>query len=139
MMKSFLKAEQGFTLVELLIVIAILAILAVLAVPRFVNMQAQAAADACHSNQASLSTAVEQYAYYKSIDTTTTPLAALVDGNGFLASLTQPISYTPNGGTATSVTILKNTPKCGRGGVYNLTAATGVVTCSLGNTVSPAH
>ena len=33
-MRSLFKEEKGFTLVELLIVIAILAILAVLAVPR---------------------------------------------------------------------------------------------------------
>ncbi len=54
MMKSGSKAQAGFTLVELIIVIVILGILAVTAAPRFLNLQDDAQVSAMQGVQGAL-------------------------------------------------------------------------------------
>ncbi len=53
--------ERGFTLIELMIVVAIIAILAGILVPNFVNARAQAQTSACESNLRAIATAMELY------------------------------------------------------------------------------
>jgi type II secretion system protein G len=53
--------ERGFTLIELMIVVAIIAILAGILIPNFVNARAQAQTAACESNLRSIATALELY------------------------------------------------------------------------------
>ena len=55
------KAEEGFTLIELMIVVAIIAILAGILIPNFVNARAQAMTAACESNLRAIATAAELY------------------------------------------------------------------------------
>ena len=54
-------SQQGFTLIELMIVVAIIAILAGILIPNFVNARAQAQTAACESNLRSIATALELY------------------------------------------------------------------------------
>ncbi len=137
------KEEKGFTLVELLIVIAILAVLAVLAVPRFINMQADAAAKACLSNRASLETAIEQYNYYASQNTSSTTIETIGNGTDEVpagdlkTALTTAIPYTPSTGTDTSFgPIMKTYPTCGSGGAYEADKD-GKVSCNKHPSTSP--
>jgi general secretion pathway protein G len=53
--------ERGFTLIELMIVVAIIAILAGILIPNFVNARAQAQTSACQSNLRAIATAMELY------------------------------------------------------------------------------
>jgi type II secretion system protein G len=53
--------ESGFTLIELMIVVAIIAILAGILIPNFVNARAQAQTSACESNLRAIATAMELY------------------------------------------------------------------------------
>jgi len=55
------KSRKGFTLIELMIVIAIIAILAAILVPNFLRARAQGQLTACKSNLKNIGTAMEMY------------------------------------------------------------------------------
>jgi prepilin-type N-terminal cleavage/methylation domain-containing protein len=55
------RLEDGFTLIELMIVVAIIAILAGILIPNFINARAQAQTAACESNLRAIATAAELY------------------------------------------------------------------------------
>jgi type II secretion system protein G len=86
--------ERGFTLIELMIVVAIIAILAGILIPNFVNARAQAQTAACESNMRAIATALELYY----ADNQVYPTAA--------GAAVQPSLMTANG-----VAYLNNTPK----------------------------
>ena len=102
-MKKMLK---GFTLVEIMIVVAIIAILAAVAIPNFVKYRKNSQATACISNLKQIQGAVEQ---------------AKMAGVG-----------TPGWTDIVGSTLyIKVTPSCPAGGSYSLPQAdTDVPTCS---------
>jgi len=53
--------EAGFTLVELMVVVAIIALLAAVVIPNFVHARAQAAVSATEANMKQIATALELY------------------------------------------------------------------------------
>jgi len=87
-------SERGFTLIELMIVVAIIAILAGILIPNFVNARAQAQTAACESNMRAIATALELYY----ADNQVYPTAS--------GAAVQPTLMTANG-----VAYLNNTPK----------------------------
>ena len=58
-MKRF---QKGFTLIELMIVIAIIAILAAILIPNFLHARAESQTSACEGNEKQIATALEEYA-----------------------------------------------------------------------------
>jgi prepilin-type N-terminal cleavage/methylation domain-containing protein len=61
-MKPFYLRFVGFTLVEIMIVIAIISIIAAIAIPNFIKQRIQARAKACVSNLKRISNATQQWA-----------------------------------------------------------------------------
>ena len=92
-----LGAERGFTLIEVMIVVAIIAILAAILIPNVVNARAQAQTSACESNLRAIATAAELY---------------YADNNSYpqQAGNVQDILGSASGGTSTTV-YLKNIPR----------------------------
>jgi type II secretion system protein G len=90
--------ERGFTLIELMVVVAIIAILAGILIPNFVNARAQAQTSACESNLRSIATALELV--YTDVQS--------YEPNGQATFVADPADFT----NATSgVQYLNNTPK----------------------------
>lgn len=61
MLSKVRRKSGGFTLIELMIVIAIIAILAAILVPNFIRARAQGQLTACKSNLKNIATALEMY------------------------------------------------------------------------------
>jgi len=101
--------EQGFTLVEIMIVVSIIGLLATLAVPSFINARTKSIAAACINNLRMIEAAKDQYA----MDHTNQPPSVLADLVGTNA-------------------YIKNMPICGAGGNYTVGTLGGNPTCSIG-------
>ena len=106
---------QGFTLVEIMIVVAIIGILAAIAIPNFVNSRKKSQANACIANMKQIFGASEQW---KLAGNAGVPaLADLVGATGFIK--------------ATAA------PTCPAGGAYTLTDTD--VTCSIAATLGAGY
>jgi prepilin-type N-terminal cleavage/methylation domain-containing protein len=101
MMKLARKNRRGFTLIELMIVIAIIGILAAIAIPNFSKARRQARLKACVSNMRTIEGAIEMY----EMDNTATD--AIPDFFG-------------DGGVLVTEKYLKKMPECKSAGVYQI-------------------
>src|ERR1035437_9093460 len=113
----------GFTLVEIMIVVAIIGILAAIGIPSFLHARTRSQATACINNLRQIETAVQQVAIEKGKhigDTVTYP-----------DDITAYIKLNKAG----------SIPPCPAGGDYSLALVGNIpqALCSLGTTVNPPH
>lgn len=106
------RTAKGFTLVEIMIVVAIIGILIAIAVPGFIKARETSRRRACQENLTKIDGAVQQYILENNLQNlaaataiANTPLEAVADG-----ILIGTDSY------------LKADPKCPSGGIYNILA-----------------
>ena len=67
-MMKLRKQKGGFTLVEIMIVVAIIGLLAAIAVPNFVNARNNSRTSVCVNNLRQIDSAKEQYALEENLD-----------------------------------------------------------------------
>lgn len=84
---NLLKQQKGFTLVELLVVVAIIGILAAIAIPKFVDSTSAANGARVLSDLQSLDSAIQQYSA-----TNGASPSALSDVKSFFAGDTLPVA-----------------------------------------------
>jgi prepilin-type N-terminal cleavage/methylation domain-containing protein len=114
----------GFTLVEIMIVVAIIGLLAAIAIPNFVHARAKSQAIACINNMHQIDGAVTEWALELG-KKTGDPAPSLT------SDLTPYLKLNANNAI----------PSCPAGGSYvmGLVGAVPQVTCNLGNSVNPSH
>ena len=116
-MKINKSRKLGFTLVEIMIVVAIIGLLAAIAIPNFVKARTSSQANACINNLRQYDGAVQQYALETKLSSTATYTMAVLKPYIKLDS-TQNLPACPAGGTYTEGATVTNPPTC------NLSTAT---------------
>ena len=113
--------KAGFTLVEIMIVVAIIGLLAAIAIPNFVKARATSQANACINNLRQIDAAANEF--------------ALEQHQTSGATISYPNDLTPY----IKLNSVSSIPPCPAGGTYTDASVGSIPTCNLGNTVTPGH
>jgi general secretion pathway protein G len=122
-MKTDTPRRAGFTLVEIMIVVAIIGLLAAIAIPSFVHARETSQANACINNLRQIETAVQQVAIEKGLHVGDT------------------VNYPDDVSAYIKLNSNNQIPGCPAGGTYSLDIVGNIpqALCSLGTNVNPPH
>lgn len=81
--KKTYSDSNGFTLIELIVVLAVLGIIALIAIPRYLKVQEQSKIDADYGTAASIAQAAELY-FINDTTSSTSPTIANLQNNNYL-------------------------------------------------------
>lgn len=121
MKTKLVHPRAGFTLVEIMIVVAIIGLLAAIAIPNFVTARQSAHAKACINNLRQIDAAANQFALERGRSTG--------DVINYPTDLLPYIKLNSAG----------SIPPCPAGGTYTLANVGTNPVCSLGSSVTPPH
>lgn len=124
-MKINTSRKAGFTLVEIMIVVAIIGLLAAIAIPNFVRARTTSQTNACINNLRQIDGAIQQWALENNAAPTDTVGVASV-----APYLGRGAGATVNGTAAGDI-------QCPGSGVYALTTVAVPPTCNIANHVLP--
>jgi prepilin-type N-terminal cleavage/methylation domain-containing protein len=115
--------SQGFTLVEIMVVVAILALLLAIIIPNYMRARANAQASGCINNLTKIEDATSQFALEKGLKTG------------------DPITYPDDLTAYIKLNSAGSVPTCPAGGDYTVDSSGDrpKVDCSLGSEVTPPH
>ena len=113
------KHSAGFTLVEIMIVVAIIGLLAAIAVPNFVQARTQARKNTCVNNLRLIQAAKDQYAIENNQPDTLAPSASDVSPYFKSSQLSAGLPKEPQGGAYT-IAEVSAAPTCDQGGSHTI-------------------